>query len=260
MPSGGTITISATNQIVRLNEVPELKMGRYVCISIHDEGKGIPPMLLSKIFDPFFTTKETGSGLGLAMCHSIIRKHNGAIVVNSVEGIGTTFVLYLPIAKKTIAKKVDTELLTIPLQGKILVMDDETITRDVAKNLLKRLGFEVHCTKNGEDAIKLFKEEYDSGKKFELVLLDLTIPGGINGTLTMAEIRKIDPDTIGIVSSGYADSPVLSKPELYGFAAKIEKPYKKAELYRTLRNVLSKRVTAWLFDPHTVRHEVSLEN
>ncbi len=241
MPEGGTISVTAKRRSLISNQIPGLAEGQYAEISIKDKGIGIPESLLSKVFDPFFTTRDTGSGLGLATCHSIIRKHNGTIKIVSRMGKGTTVYIYLPASESEISAIPEQETAVARMGGRILVMDDEELIRDVAEGMFELLGFEVVCTKNGKEAIAAFKNAQKTGKSFDLVFLDLTVPGGIGGEQTMSEILRLDPEATGIVASGYSDSPVLANPEKFGFAGKIEKPFRQYELTSVLEAVLSKK-------------------
>jgi len=242
MDKGGTITITAKNTEIVENEVRELTEGEYVSIEIHDEGHGIPQSMLHKVFDPFFTTKKTGTGLGLATCHSIIRKHDGAISVESVHGKGTTFRVLLPASNELVANSVNNEVVNnISMSGRVLVLDDEESLRNVARGFLEIFGFDVITVSDGYEALEIFKREHSRGKPFSIVILDLTVPGGFGGEQVMKEIRLFDPHVIGIVASGFSDSEILSQPEKFGFNAKIEKPFRKNDLSSILEDALLKK-------------------
>ncbi|MDJ0764016.1 MAG: ATP-binding protein [Myxococcota bacterium] len=241
MPSGGRITVSAEVQDVDMCQVPGLGEHSYVKVTIQDQGTGIPSDHLPKVFDPFFTTKASGSGLGLSMCHAIIKKHSGAVTIDSQINVGTTVSIYLPTADES-AKEERNLLHGMPeITGRILVMDDEESMCDVAVGMLELLGWETVCTRSGEEAVAAFKQETAAKRHFDLIFLDLTVSGGIGGEQTMREIRTLDPSVLGIVVSGYTDSPVLANPEKYGFAAKIEKPYNISNLKRVIAEALKKR-------------------
>ncbi|MGL1937281.1 MAG: PAS domain-containing protein [Fibrobacterales bacterium] len=241
MPDGGKVTIATETQLLSENHVPGLSAREYLKITVKDGGLGIPESLIHKVFDPFFSTKQTGSGLGLATCYSIIRKHAGAITIDSEIGKGTTVSIYLPTTDSTVEQKVQVDAKPIQMDGRILVMDDEEMMRDVAKGILEMLGFEVVCTSDGKEAVEVYEECMKTGKSFDCVLLDLTIAGGIGGEQAMSEIHKIDPKALGIVASGYADSPVLANPEKYEFAGKIEKPFQMTEFAKVFEKVLKKQ-------------------
>ncbi len=239
MPNGGIISVVGTERQFEKDQ-STLKANTYVEISIQDQGTGIPPLTLARIFDPFFTTKNKALGLGLTICHSIMVKHGGTILAESQSKTGTTITIRLPVSRcarpqdlipKTPCRRA--------FKGRILVMEDEESIRNVIEELLVLLGLEVFCTKNSAEAIHAFKQAYTSLKPFNLVMLDLMILGDIGGEKTLLEIHKIDPMVRSIVVSGYADSPVLSQPEAYGFSGKLEKPFNKAELERVLQSVLT---------------------
>jgi CheY-like chemotaxis protein len=154
-------------------------------------------------------------------------------------GVGTTFTLLLP----TVSKSQDEEI-TIPTHlskgtGKILLMDDEEFILNMAGDMLKGIGYEVECAKNGEEALDLYKKAMKNKKKYDSVILDLTIRGGMGGEETIRELLKIDPGVKGIVSSGYSDSPVLSRPREHGFIGRVGKPYRKKELSHILQTIIN---------------------
>ncbi|MEO0293112.1 MAG: PAS domain S-box protein [candidate division WOR-3 bacterium] len=174
MPEGGEIKIKAENLILENSQPIPLKKGKYIKITFMDEGVGIPEENLPRIFDPFFTTKKRGSGLGLAIVHSIIQKHNGFITVDSKLKSGTTFFIYLPAMEKKLEEIVKEEIRidsTLKGKGKILVMDDEETVRNTIKGILKTLGYSVLLTKNGEEAIRKYKEAIKKKEPFDAVIL-----------------------------------------------------------------------------------------
>ena len=239
MPSGGILYISAAN-ITPEKPLPKpLQPGSYVSIVIRDQGKGISQEHLSKIFDPFFTTKEHGSGLGLAMAYSILSKHGGCITAESEPGKGAQFTLYLPSSQNSLPDIHKTAPITSGRGGKILVMDDEEYIREIAKQMLQQLGYTVVVTANGTEAVKQFADAKASANPFSAVILDFTIPGGMGGKETMKQLLTIESSVPGIVSSGYADDPVMTEPQKFGFAAKLQKPYSKQELASVLHDVLT---------------------
>jgi len=242
MPNGGTIHIKAEN-IVSSEKMAKqglvVNQGPYVKIVIQDSGIGIPKETIGKIFDPYFTTKEHGSGLGLATSHSIIKKHGGYIGVESSPGKGTIFSIYLPASPRSTEHCQLKGILSSHGKGKILVMDDEEMIREISGELLRNIGYHVEFAKNGKEAINLYRGAYDSNKPFDAVILDLTVPGGMGGKETIGELLKIDPKTKAIVSSGYSNDPIMSEFKKYGFLGVIIKPYQLTELSQTLHNVLT---------------------
>jgi PAS domain S-box-containing protein len=236
MPAGGTITVQAENVTVG-DELP-LHKGRYVKITFADEGIGIPNNYLGKIFDPYFTTKHKGSGLGLATVHSIIRNNEGYIAVESKVGVGTTFYVYLPAVEGEITSAQESAVTTIQGQGRILLMDDEEMVRNVLAVMLERLGYEVQNAVNGEEAINRYITAQQEGRAFTAVIFDLTIPGGMGGKEALHQILDRDPEVKAIVSSGYSDDPIMADFQKYGFSDVLVKPYRISELSKTLQKVI----------------------
>jgi PAS domain S-box-containing protein len=239
MPKGGTIIISAENYKSTSPGVLPLKKGKYIKISLMDSGQGIPHKHIPKIFDPYFSTKDDGSGLGLAIVHSVVNKHNGHIEVESKPGEGTAFHIYIPASlKKVRVQKTDQDKM-YKGSGKILLMDDEEMIRDFAKDLLENLGYDIVLASDGEEAVRLFQTAQESGEPFDAVLMDITVPGGMGGKEAIEEILKIDPDVKAIVSSGYAKDPIMSNYKKYGFTGVVPKPYNAEEMSRELNRILA---------------------
>jgi len=239
MPDGGLISVSVMNVIIGQGEATALAPGRYVKVSVQDRGIGIPASDLGRIFDPYFTTKAKGRGLGLSSVFSIIKKHGGAITVDSGLGEGSTFHVYLPASEE---QPVATEKEVGPLDSekrKVLVMDDEEIIREVAGEMLAHLGYGVEFCGDGAEAIEKYLAAVEAGEPFTAVLMDLTIPGGMGGKETMKRLLEIDPDARGIVSSGYSNDPILAKYQQYGFRGVVQKPYHMEVLGRTLQQIIN---------------------
>ena len=234
MPEGGIIEVRAEN-VVFDGDSPSLRNGGYVMISVRDHGCGIEADVLPRIFDPYFTTKQSGSGLGLATVHAIIAKHEGRITVQSIPGGETTFSVYLPACKaaQPAESGVGQQLQTG--SGRILVMDDEEALRTLLAQILKRLGYEVECARDGTEAINLYQKAKDSGRRFDIVLVDLTIPGGMGGKEVAARLREVDDSVILIVSSGYSNTPIMSEFRKYGFDDVLSKPWTPVQLSEVLR-------------------------
>lgn len=239
MPDGGRIKIKADNFLNEThNPKPYLQPGQYVRIAITDQGPGIPKSSLTRIFDPFYTTKKSGTGLGLATCFSIMKKHGGAIEADSVNGEGSTFTLYLPTTEidEIPGPGTEAEILS-DFKGKILIMDDEDFMRNTSGEYLKALGIRVDTAATGEEALSKYKSAYTSDEPFDLVILDLTVKGGLGGRETMEILKQINPAVKAIASSGYSSDPIMADPLKYGFQACLVKPYRLEELNELLKKL-----------------------
>jgi len=238
MPEGGIIAVEAENCSVPPHGDLPLKPGNYVRVSVMDQGIGIPQEHLPKIFDPYFTTKQKGSGLGLATTYSIIKRHEGHIIVLSSLGKGTRFTFYLP-ASATMPVPVDERSEGI-LQGsgRILVMDDEEEIQDVLGEMLQHLGFDVDLASNGQQAVALYARAIHDGTPYVAAILDLTIPGGMGGKETLRRIKDYHPDAKVIVSSGYSNDPVMAHASQFGFSSFIAKPYNLVDLSKVLSRLI----------------------
>jgi PAS domain S-box-containing protein len=240
MPKGGVIKIKAVNIKVGPESSLRLEPGNYLRISISDNGEGISPENLSKIFDPYFTTRSNGSGLGLATTYSIVKRHRGEIRVESKVGIGTTFTIYLPVSKSAVVQRSETQAPVTKGNGRILLMDDEAVIRDVSKEVLEFLGYEASLAKDGESMLEIFKKANAEGKPFDVVILDLTIPGGPGGKEVVKELTKIDPAIKVIAASGYSNDPVMANYKAYGFNGILPKPFTIKDVGFVLKKVLEK--------------------
>lgn len=244
MSNGGTIDIALSNQEIGQEFAGVLAPGRYLRLDITDGGPGIHAADLGRIFDPYFTTKKQGSGLGLATVHSIVKKHAGHIAVESTLGRGTTFHIWLPAANPGDATQ------PVPAQvaastsaeggggARVLVMDDEEFIRNLASSILRRQRCRVTAVADGAAALHEYKRAREAGQPYDLVILDLTIPGGMGGRQTMEELLKLDPDVKAIVSSGYSNDQVLAQYQAHGFRGMISKPYDVADFADTVERVL----------------------
>ena len=239
MPEGGVIEVCAGNITVGARDFPPLKGGKYVKISVQDQGIGIPEEHLQKIFDPYFTTKHKGNGLGLALSRSIIKNHGGHIAVESRAGVGTTFFIYLPVSPEKALTRDELEGKPVMGVGNILMMDDEEIVRDLACGILSNIGYKVTAAADGAEAIELYKRARESDRPFDAVIVDLTVPGGMGGREATKQLTEIDPEVKVIVSSGYSNDPVMADFRKHGFSGVIAKPYKIKELSEILYRVVT---------------------
>jgi len=238
MPEGGTVTVRTENASVAPGESETLAPGPYVKITVADHGVGIPQELQERVFDPYFTTKETGSGLGLATTYAVVTRHRGAITLSSNPGAGASFHVWLPASPGA-----EVETLTAPGErprqtARILVMDDEEPLRELYVDMLTALGYEADAVPDGRAAIERYTDAHDAGTPYQVVIMDLTVPGGMGGEETMCELRRIDPDVRAVVASGYLTDSVLANPVEVGFRARLNKPFTITELTETLDEVL----------------------
>ncbi len=244
MPTGGTVEIFGANVLPAEDSFALLNPNyKYVKICIKDTGTGIPATLLDKIFDPYFSTKQEGSGLGLAITLSIVNKHHGHILVNSQPGKGTEFIIYLPAVEEPPGKSTEKpQVVNRDRPLRVLIMDDEETVRLVLKAMLEFLGHQVFLTGNGNEALSLYEQRLRTPEPFDLVIVDLTIPGGMGGKETMAELQKIDRQARAIVSSGYSNDPVMATYRQYDFAAAVVKPYVLSELTEAIDSSFAGKV------------------
>lgn len=242
MPRGGTLKVSIDRALIGEDGSIPLDSGNYVRISFEDEGCGMTEDVLPRIFDPYFTTKVMGSqkgmGLGLAVVYSIARKHNGAVTAESVPGKGTTVHVYLPLLVPAKVRRVPEAPQRVSPKGKILFMDDEKIIRDIAQQIINRLGYEAVLAENGLEAIDLYIKEQQSGGRFEVVILDLTVKRGAGGKEAMTELLRIDPEVKAIISSGYTNDSAIARYSDFGFVGAITKPYKANDLKELIERVV----------------------
>jgi PAS domain S-box-containing protein len=242
MPSGGVVTISAENVTIRARaaaRLPFLSPGRYLHIRVSDTGVGIQKEHLQKIFDPYFTTKKHGSGLGLATVYSIVRRHEGLVQVESDVGKGATFTIYLPASEAGEVAVENQDRRILKGSGRILLMDDEAVIRRVASRMLASLGYSSTTVEDGAEAVAAYAEAMRGGSPFRAAILDLTVPGGMGGETAVKELLALDPGAVAIVSSGYADGPVIANFADYGFKAVVTKPYDIVDLSRVLGDALA---------------------
>jgi PAS domain S-box-containing protein len=239
MPQGGLVAVRARNVVVT-GEEPSLSPGRWVRIEIEDKGVGIPAALLPKVFDPFFTTRPGSTGLGLTTTASIVRQHRGHVTCRSEPDRGTTVVIWLPAtpAPETPAPPVR-EPGEARRRGRVLVMDDQERIRDVVGRMLGHLGYDFDFAADGQEAIAFYERTLREGRRFDAVILDLTIPAGMGGKEAIERLLAIDPGVRAIVSSGYSNDPVMADHERYGFKALIAKPYRFEDLAAILERVLA---------------------
>jgi two-component system, cell cycle sensor histidine kinase and response regulator CckA len=243
MPGGGSLKVAASNVV--LGDHAILHQGNYVRLTIEDSGTGMSPELLRRIFDPFFTTKANGQGLGLATSYSIVKHHGGIIDVLSRPGAGSTFQIVLPAVPDAAATAASAARRQAQGRGDVLVMDDEQLVRDVFVGMLKGLGYRPIATSNVDDAVAAFRKDYEGQRRIVAAIVDLTILGGGGGREALTKIRQIDKDMPVLVSSGYAEDPVMVKPGSFGFTAQLCKPFTMAELAEVLGTSVKPRASSF---------------
>ena len=243
MPDGGELSFAVS--VLDLDEAfcagsPFIIMpGRYVRLVVADTGIGIDPALQERMFEPFFTTKAKGqgTGMGLAAVYGTVKNHHGAIHVHSESGRGTKMSLYVPFSAGR--RNVDESLKPASptqINARVLVVDDEDFVRDMAGQMLRRLGCEVVTATNGREAMAVYQEEYES---IDLVLLDLVMQE-MGGRDTFFAMRRIRPDVRVIIASGYSLDGEVQGILDQGAAGFVQKPFRFGELAQSLSDALSK--------------------
>lgn len=229
----GRISVAAAAVEITERDALPLRPGAYLRFTVDDDGVGIPREHLDRVFDPYFTTKAGGTGLGLAVAHSIVVKHGGHCAVESEVGRGTRFAVYLPVTDlaPSAASRPAPNAAASPAV-RALVMDDDDAVRRVAMRILSAGGFEPVGARDGAEALAAYREGLTTGRPFGVVILDLTIPGGMGGEETIKRLRELDPDVRAVVASGYADSPVVVDWRTHGFSGALGKPFTPDDLVR----------------------------
>jgi PAS domain S-box-containing protein len=247
MPHGGVVTISAENVVEgdrRWENGLPVEPRRYVRVSIADKGIGIPKEHLSRIFDPYFSTKQRGSGLGLATTYSIVKNHGGFLAVDSQLGRGTTVQINFPAAGSRVVEEQpeehpDTTVHISDNRHRVLIMDDQASIRTLAANMLETLGYDTEVVEGGSAAVERFQRALESGHPFDVVLLDLSVPGDLGGREAIDRLGSLDPGVKTILMSGFAQDPVVTQFRSFGFNAVITKPFTLQELSTTLHSVIA---------------------
>ena len=234
MAGNGTIKISVREAGADEMAAERLPAGRYGAVTVRDSGPGMPPAVVARLFEPYFSTKGKGRGLGLAVCRSIALKHGGGISVGTEEGSGSSFTVYLPY---TAERPETTDRRRAPAgsaKGRVLVMDDEEVVSKALKRILAHLGYETEVARNGELALEAWRSALEQRRPFLAVIMDLTISGGMGGAEAVLKLKSLDPSAKAIVSSGYADDPVMAAHEAHGFDGALPKPFKVEDIERVL--------------------------
>jgi two-component system, cell cycle sensor histidine kinase and response regulator CckA len=243
---GGSISITAENIAAdhrnqKICLLPE--QGPYVKISVKDDGVGIPEEYRDKIFDPYFSTKtrgaQKGMGLGLTIAHSIITRHGGYIQVESEEGVGTTVEIYLAAVKQEVVPREHPEGKKAGVKGKVFLVDDEEMFREMVMEMLRDLGYEaVEMASDGAEAVEYFRAAKESDYPFDIVIMDLTLQGEMGGKELIKKLLEIDPCIKAIATSGYLNHPVLADFRDHGFRAALTKPFGMQQFADALQKVM----------------------
>lgn len=242
MPNGGFIFVTARN-VVETGETKYVRAGEYVVLEVSDNGPGIPPAVLPRVFDPYFSTKEKGSGLGLATAYRIMKNHCGNIFASS-SSEGSTFTLYLPGVKDVLIPEPAETIPEFAHEGKkeaagevgrVLIMDDEDLVREMLASMLEMLGYTVDGAEDGRKALELYRTAKSQGGGYDFIVTDLTVPGGMGGRELLRNLQEEFGEVRAVVSSGYSSDPVMSDYKKYGFLAIMPKPYR----FEDVKNIIT---------------------
>lgn len=240
MEDDGELTIQTGNHYVErgLQKFGRIPRGEYVRLAISDTGSGIDPEVLPKIFDPFFTTKtashKRGTGLGLSVVHSVLEDHNAYIDCESQPGLGTTMYLYFPIARSE--GNLPSSENIVGGTERIMIVDDDQVQREVSSNLLRKMGYDVVAFESGEKAVEFIREI-----PVDLVILDMVMPGGMDGTDTYREMLNINPEQKALILSGYAETERVRQARHLGVGGFIRKPLTLKAISRAVRSELDRK-------------------
>ena len=238
MPEAGLVKVAAENVAILAGDYLPLEAGNYVKISVEDRGVGISEEVAARIFDPYYTTKLAGHGLGLSITNSIVQKHQGHIAVRSKQNVGTTFEFYLPASLKRVASIEKSQTKFPSGSGRVLIMDDEKLIHDSVGGALEIMGYEVGHVYDGQAALQAYQAAMDQWNGYDIVIMDLTIPGAMGGRETIGKLRKIDSQARVLVASGYANDPVMANYAACGFSGRVVKPVVVAVLDETIKKIL----------------------
>jgi signal transduction histidine kinase/ActR/RegA family two-component response regulator len=238
MPSGGVVTVhvglssSGETGTVETEDAPE------ILITVRDTGSSTAVLDTQRMFQPYFTTKEDAAGLGLTVARDLVRDYGGHIWVEYEPGEGATFTVTLPVERRPKAESPRILDRDEAARFRVLFMDDEENMRSVAREMLVALGFRVTVAVDGQETVLLYRQALTGGKPFDIVILDLTVPGATGGLDTIQQLRDLDPRVTGVLSSGHTNHPAMERFAALGFRAAIAKPFTMEELGATLAGVL----------------------
>lgn len=240
MDNEGRLTVELLNCQIGPRHPSPLRAGKYIECRFTDEGRGIAPADIDRIFDPYFTSRRNeGTGLGLTSAYTIMARHGGWLTVNSTVAVGTVFTVYVPASDDAVdEERSEADLSIEKATGRMLIMDDDETLVLAAKRALKTMGFEVEGVPEGEEAIGAYQREAEGGHPFDLVILDLTVPGGMGGRETAAALKALDPSVRLLASTGRVTPPTLDELQAWGFAGIVNKPYTIAEFIGSIKEAL----------------------
>jgi PAS domain S-box-containing protein len=246
MPGGGIISIRIENIENSGSVVPSLKNGRYVKVTISDEGEPLTEEDADRFFEPYVNHGGSYAGLEMAAAYAIVRKHDGHIAVSSNAGRGISVSIFVPaITEEEDAKDVQSGEHETPAKDsasrrlRILLMDDEEMIRNSGKRLLSALGYEAETCADGESAVSMYRDAMNQSRPFDAVILDYTVPGGAGGREAMEKIISMDPEARGILCSGYSSEDIFENCRKSGFTYYLSKPYVLDELEKAIESVIS---------------------
>jgi len=238
MPDGGRLTIRtravSIDDAARTELSEPLPAGQYVAIEVEDTGVGMAEAVQRRVFEPFFTTKNLGhgTGLGLAAVYGVVKRHDGAIAVNSAPGRGSRFTLLLPMVSDAQPTPVtmDTDDHIVTGSGTVLVVDDEEWVRKTCARMLRKLGYEVLLASDGSEGLAVFERERT---RIDLVVLDMMMPR-MSGAAALAKLRAIDPKVPVVVASGFGHQMDVATVTELGVSGTLRKPFTLGELSLTV--------------------------
>jgi two-component system, cell cycle sensor histidine kinase and response regulator CckA len=217
----------------------------FLSLTVSDTGEGIDPAVLPHVFEPYFTTRgdANATGLGLTVCESITKAHGGTLLIQSVPGQGTSVRVNLPASappeKSDAPVSVEATAPFAMHTRRILILEDEPLIRQLIVSNLTSAGCDVTPTSDGAETVARYQEALLAGARYDLVVMDLSIPNGMGGAQAMEKLRQIDPTVQAIVSSGYSDDPIMSRYADFGFRAVLPKPYQPSELRELITHLLA---------------------
>jgi CheY-like chemotaxis protein len=239
MPGGGTIglttgTMELEDTFISIHGYGT--KGTFAVVAVTDTGTGMDARTRKKVFEPFFTTKETGRGLGLglAMVYGVVKSHRGFVNVYSEPGVGTTFRMYLPLSGIRIANNMPSTMVPEGMGETILLAEDEEAIRKITISVLEQFGYRVIAASDGEDALRLFREQTGP---IDLALLDINMPRK-DGRAAYEEMRRQRPDIKVLFTSGYTEDLVRRKGLVPDGVPVVSKPVSPKDLLRKIREVL----------------------